>query len=95
MGQIPEQIDHQLHTDDEQESEEEKQEPSSNAQKWKNHYSSKHKILFVGEGDFSFSLCLARAFGAAHNLVATSLDSQGNKNQNFEPFASYPFFSFY
>uniref|UniRef100_A0A2N9FVU1 25S rRNA (uridine-N(3))-methyltransferase BMT5-like domain-containing protein n=1 Tax=Fagus sylvatica TaxID=28930 RepID=A0A2N9FVU1_FAGSY len=43
---------------------------------WKKHYSSKHRILLVGEGDFSFSLCLARAFGSAHNMVATSLDTQ-------------------
>lgn len=50
-------------------------------EKWRNHYSSRHRILFVGEGDFSFSLCLARAFGSAHNLVATSLDSQG-ESQN-------------
>jgi 25S rRNA (uracil2634-N3)-methyltransferase len=63
-------------TDEEQEHE---QEPSSNTtEKWKKHYSSNHKILFVGEGDFSFSLSLAKAFGSAHNLVATSLDSQGN-----------------
>uniref|UniRef100_A0A2N9FVR0 25S rRNA (uridine-N(3))-methyltransferase BMT5-like domain-containing protein n=1 Tax=Fagus sylvatica TaxID=28930 RepID=A0A2N9FVR0_FAGSY len=43
---------------------------------WKKHYSSKHRILLVGEGDFSFSLCLARAFGSARNMVATSLDTQ-------------------
>jgi 25S rRNA (uracil2634-N3)-methyltransferase len=29
------------------------------------HYSSSHKILLVGEGDFSFALCLARAFSSA------------------------------
>ena len=39
------------------------------------HYSSFHKILLVGEGDFSFALCLAKAFGTARNMVATSLDS--------------------
>lgn len=46
------------------------------------HYSSKHKILLVGEGDFSFSLCLASAFGSATNITATSLDSEGTY-QNF------------
>ncbi|XXG80117.1 hypothetical protein AAC387_Pa09g1055 [Persea americana] len=40
------------------------------------HYSSSHRILLVGEGDFSFSACLARAFGSANNMVATSLDSR-------------------
>ncbi|BBH01456.1 hypothetical protein with DUF2431 [Prunus dulcis] len=40
------------------------------------HYSSCHRILLVGEGDFSFSVCLARAFGLAVNMVATSLDSR-------------------
>ncbi|XP_045791178.1 uncharacterized protein At4g26485-like [Trifolium pratense] len=40
------------------------------------HYRSSQKILLVGEGDFSFSLCLARAFGSAVNIVATSLDSR-------------------
>ncbi|KAJ1381367.1 hypothetical protein SESBI_45187 [Sesbania bispinosa] len=42
------------------------------------HYGSSHKILLVGEGDFSFSLCLARAFGTARNMVATSLDSRAH-----------------
>ncbi|KAI7743809.1 hypothetical protein M8C21_027938 [Ambrosia artemisiifolia] len=42
---------------------------------WKGHYSSAHKILLVGEGDFSFSLCLARAFGSARNIVATTVDT--------------------
>ncbi|MFS8023753.1 hypothetical protein Hanom_Chr16g01455241 [Helianthus anomalus] len=42
---------------------------------WKGHYSSAHKILLVGEGDFSFSLCLARSFGSARNIVATTVDT--------------------
>ncbi|ESW23381.1 hypothetical protein PHAVU_004G042200 [Phaseolus vulgaris] len=42
------------------------------------HYSSSQKILLVGEGDFSFSLCLARAFGTAKNMVATTLDTRGS-----------------
>ncbi|PKI78816.1 hypothetical protein CRG98_000776 [Punica granatum] len=40
------------------------------------HYSSNHNILLVGEGDFSFAACLARAFGSAPHIVATSLDSR-------------------
>ncbi|XP_023918031.2 uncharacterized protein At4g26485 [Quercus suber] len=40
------------------------------------HYSSSQKILLVGEGDFSFSACLARAFRSAANMVATSLHSK-------------------
>ena len=46
--------------------------------KWASHYSSLQQILLVGEGDFSFSLCLANAFGSASNIVATSLDSHGH-----------------
>ena len=53
--------------------EEEEKEP----EKWRKHYSSKQRILLVGEGDFSFSLSLARAFGSAHNMVASSIDTQG------------------
>ncbi|KAE7995187.1 hypothetical protein FH972_000014 [Carpinus fangiana] len=45
-------------------------------EKWMKHYSSKQRILLVGEGDLSFSICLARAFGSARNMVATSLDTQ-------------------
>lgn len=45
-------------------------------EKWIQHYCSTHRILLVGEGDFSFSLSLAKAFGSAHNMVATSLDKQ-------------------
>ncbi|XP_020209857.1 uncharacterized protein At4g26485, partial [Cajanus cajan] len=48
------------------------------------HYSSTHRILLVGEGDFSFSLCLARAFGTASNMVATSLDSKDSLMMNYE-----------
>ncbi|XP_012848375.1 PREDICTED: uncharacterized protein At4g26485-like [Erythranthe guttata] len=45
-------------------------------EKWINHYSSRHQMLLVGEGDFSFAASLATAFGNASNIVATSLDSQ-------------------
>jgi len=42
-------------------------------------YTSSQKILLVGEGDFSFSASLAQAFSSATNIIATSLDSRGNK----------------
>ncbi|KAL1189480.1 Heavy metal-associated isoprenylated plant protein 41 [Cardamine amara subsp. amara] len=42
---------------------------------WVNHYSSNHRILLVGEGDFSFSHSLAILFGSASNICASSLDS--------------------
>jgi len=45
-------------------------------ERWMEHYSSSHRILLVGEGDFSFSVCLAKAFGSARNMVATSIDTQ-------------------
>ena len=51
-------------------------------ERWMKHYSSFQKILLVGEGDFSFSACLAVAFGCAHNIIATSLDSRGNRKTN-------------
>ena len=73
--------------EDDQESEseeEEEEEESAKPEKWKKHYSSRHRILLVGEGDFSFSLCLARAFGSARNLVATSIDSQGQSQYKQE-----------
>ncbi|XP_056173036.1 uncharacterized protein LOC115692219 isoform X1 [Syzygium oleosum] len=43
-------------------------------QKWLSHYAPHHRILLVGEGDFSFSSSLASAFGSASNVTATSLD---------------------
>ncbi|KAJ4952788.1 hypothetical protein NE237_029620 [Protea cynaroides] len=47
------------------------------------HYYSSHKILLVGEGDFSFSACLAKIFGSADNMVSTSLDPIGFLKKNY------------
>ncbi|BBH01451.1 hypothetical protein with DUF2431 [Prunus dulcis] len=47
------------------------------------HYNSHQKILLVGEGDFSFAVCLARAFGSAVNMFATSLDSRESLMLNY------------
>ncbi|KAK7300018.1 hypothetical protein RJT34_10849 [Clitoria ternatea] len=47
------------------------------------HYNNHQKILLVGDGDFSFSLCLAKAFGSASNMVATSLDSKATLTSNY------------
>ncbi|KAK9666276.1 hypothetical protein RND81_14G173500 [Saponaria officinalis] len=49
-------------------------------------YTSKQKILLVGEGDFSFSASLAVAFGSASNIVATSLNSQDFLIENYGNF---------
>ncbi|KAK9156419.1 hypothetical protein Sjap_003899 [Stephania japonica] len=50
---------------------------------WIKHYCSSHKILLVGEGDFSFSACLGKAFGRADNMVATSLNTQDFLKKNY------------
>ncbi|KAL3829740.1 hypothetical protein ACJIZ3_018542 [Penstemon smallii] len=52
--------------------------------KWIKHYNNRHKILLVGEGDFSFSACLALAFGQASNMIATSLDSKNFLKKNYK-----------
>ncbi|KAM7504344.1 hypothetical protein LguiB_003248 [Lonicera macranthoides] len=52
------------------------------------HYSSSHKILLVGEGDFSFAACLARVFGSAVNMVATSLDPESSLRKEYKSAAT-------
>ncbi|KAK7331176.1 hypothetical protein VNO77_25394 [Canavalia gladiata] len=83
MGRREDNDDDGVDTDEEELELEEEEEESAKAEKWKKHYSSRHRILLVGEGDFSFSLSLARAFGSAHNLVATSLDSQDSIGKKY------------
>ncbi|KAK4491803.1 hypothetical protein RD792_002579 [Penstemon davidsonii] len=51
--------------------------------RWIKYYSSCHRILLVGEGDFSFSTCLATAFVWAPNMIATSFDSQDFLMKNY------------
>ncbi|EYU27484.1 hypothetical protein MIMGU_mgv1a019355mg, partial [Erythranthe guttata] len=51
--------------------------------RWIKHYSSRHEILVVGDGDFSFSASLAVAFGRASNIIATSLDSKNFLKKNY------------
>ncbi|CAH2069792.1 unnamed protein product, partial [Thlaspi arvense] len=48
------------------------------------HYNNKQQILLVGEGDFSFSLCLAKAFGSATNITATSLDTREELERKYK-----------
>ncbi|CAI9756792.1 unnamed protein product [Fraxinus pennsylvanica] len=52
--------------------------------KWIKHYNSYHRILLVGEGDFSFSASLAVAFGSVPNMIATSLDSVDFLKKNYK-----------
>ncbi|KAF9667013.1 hypothetical protein SADUNF_Sadunf16G0288700 [Salix dunnii] len=47
-----------------------------NKEKWIKQYTSSHKLLLVGEGDFSSAACLGKAFGSAVSTVATSLYSE-------------------
>eukprot|EP00924_Labyrinthula_sp_SR-Ha-C_P001432 snap_masked-scaffold_44-processed-gene-1.81-mRNA-1 protein AED:1.00 eAED:1.00 QI:0/-1/0/0/-1/1/1/0/236 len=45
-------------------------------------YNNKQRLLFVGEGDFSFSAALCTSFGG-NNIVATSLDSKKLLKQKY------------
>ncbi|CAI0389001.1 unnamed protein product, partial [Linum tenue] len=49
----------------------------------RNGLSIQHKILLVGEGDFSFSLSLALKLGSASNMVSTSLDTEWELLQKY------------
>ncbi|KAI3681618.1 hypothetical protein L6452_36420 [Arctium lappa] len=51
---------------------------------WAKHYSSNHRILLVGEGDFSFALSLAVSFGSGVNIMATSIDSYDDVIRNYK-----------
>ncbi|KAJ7963557.1 DUF2431 domain-containing protein [Quillaja saponaria] len=53
--------------------------------KWIKHYSSSHRILLVGECDFSFSLCMANAFGSdSKKMFSTSPDSSEQLMRSYE-----------
>lgn len=41
-------------------------------------YTRDHKILFVGDGDFSFEMCVTSLIGDATNITVTSLNSYGS-----------------
>ena len=55
-----------------------KERENKEREKWVNKYSPNHQLLLVGEGDFSFSSSLAKSFGSAFNILATSFDTYGN-----------------
>ncbi|XP_024968623.1 heavy metal-associated isoprenylated plant protein 41-like [Cynara cardunculus var. scolymus] len=51
---------------------------------WAKHYSSNHRILLVGEGDFSFALSLADSFQSGFKIVASSIDSYDDVIQKYK-----------
>ncbi|CAL5081986.1 unnamed protein product [Urochloa decumbens] len=61
--------------EEEADAEEGSEDDGGEGEKWLGQYSSTQSILLVGEGNFSFALALATAFGSGANLVATSLDA--------------------
>ncbi|XP_037493317.1 uncharacterized protein At4g26485 isoform X2 [Jatropha curcas] len=69
--------------DDDEDTDYDEDKEEEQPEKWRGHYSSRHTMLLVGEGDFSFSLSLARAFGSAHNMVATTIDTEENIKKKY------------
>jgi len=47
-------------------------------------YKSTDRTLIIGDGNFSFSLALARLFGSGSNITATSYDTEHTVTQKYE-----------
>ncbi|KAL9671537.1 hypothetical protein QQ045_009106 [Rhodiola kirilowii] len=65
---------HDQETDLSEEDDTSTDDEESESEIWIGPYSSFHRILLVGDGDFSFALSLAKSFRSAINIVATSID---------------------